>query len=110
MVNLYMDLYVKINNIKNCKLSNDLSIPFGLYYNKNVKRQQTEIPIICSKGGLICEKVFDKFLDDESGMDSNTKSSREKGGHAKKTKKRKIKSPSKTSVNETTGKRSTKKK
>ena len=66
MRNLYMNtnMYVKVNNIKNCKLSNDLSIPFGLYYNKNVDKSKSEIPIICNKGGLVCEKMFNKFLDE----------------------------------------------
>lgn len=104
MTNLYMvtsndkkldtNMYVKVNNIKNCKLSNDLSIPFGLYYNKNVDKTISEIPIICNKGGLVCEKMFNKFLDEvcidtENG---NKKRTRRKSKNNKKNtrKKRKL--------------------
>ena len=93
-----MDLYVKINNIKNCKLSNDLSIPFGLYYNKNIKNSPAEIPIICNKGGLVCEKMFNKFLDEVCIDNTNTKTKK----HSKKyTKKHTKKHPKKQTKKQT---------
>jgi hypothetical protein len=91
-------MYVKVNNIKNCKLSNDLSIPFGLYYNKNVDKSKSEIPIICNKGGLVCEKMFNKFLDevcidtDNGNNKRNIKRTRRKNKNTKRDtrKKRKL--------------------
>lgn len=81
-------MYVKVNNIKNCKLSNNLSIPLGLYYNRNVDTKKSEIPIICNKGGIVCEKMFNNFLDevciDENGDKKNKKRTRRKNKNTKK--------------------------
>jgi len=61
-----MELSIKINKIKDCKLRDDLCIPYALHYNAdNSKRHimQDFIKFV-NHDDILDDKIFDIFIDE----------------------------------------------
>ncbi len=61
-----MELSIKINTIKDCKLQDDLSIPYALHYNPDNSKRATREDFIkfVNHDDILDDKIFDIFIDD----------------------------------------------
>ena len=61
-----MELSIKINKIKDCKLRDALSIPYALHYNPDNSKRQTKEDFIkfINHDDILDDKIFDIFIDE----------------------------------------------
>ena len=61
-----MELSIKINKIKDCKLRDALSIPYALHYNPDNSKRQTREDFIkfINHDDILDDKIFDIFIDE----------------------------------------------
>ena len=61
-----MELSIKINKIKDCKLRDDLCIPYALHYNANNSKRPIREDFIkfVNHDDILDDKIFDIFIDE----------------------------------------------
>jgi len=61
-----MELSIKINTIKDCKLRDELSIPYALHYNPDNSKRATREDFIkfVNHDDILDDKIFDIFIDE----------------------------------------------
>ena len=61
-----MELSIKINKIKDCKLRDDLCIPYALHYNADNSKRDIRDDFIkfVNHDDILDDKIFDMFIDE----------------------------------------------